>query len=603
MKKGSLDKRARRALEDRIKDIDLINNYYTRSGRDDVQFRSIENLGSLDITDGVSIPDIMVTQMDDGHSEVFNRYMVQEIEPDVLDEIEVRGLPKEQALVLIQDGMQPEEILQSVDLAKTSYPGMDAQSMMLMIESQMDMEQLEQLQGMGLAVVPLENGKVQVHAIEKVAEVDADGKTVLSPKLQEQLAPFVQAGVLDLEEELGLEIVEMTPEEKAKNKSKSKSKSKASSKAMTEAQGEEQQEEQDLAKDMQEAEIEEEEEQQEEDQAKEMKLKVVPLREKAKAKTQEELEKEEIAKKLDCKPEEVLCVIRFSSREIASQYFNDSVGQDTSAVLVRLSNNKFWMMEEDREGNFTKRRGLEVSPASKLLADKLKDTRHPGDTWVLPGELYAGKSHEHSERYDFFEVALPGENKMDGPSSVMYAGLNAGNVHDMRLLTSQRNNVFDLAEPEVTSEVPARAFIQDNSGARDEIKMRPVKDEQTQGDSEIENQSTTSLADLSRQQELLIKLEIIEREIDAIEKQTPLAESQIAAASEGHDIDGERRKMGPEIVADAESKDKARLPDLYSQRAEILKQLGLNEASLVRMKDDRSQEIDEEAIRGQNRPH
>ena len=90
MKKGSLDKRARRALEDRIKDIDLINNYYTRSGRDDVQFRSIENLGSLDITDGVSIPDIMVTQMDDGHSEVFNRYMVQEIEPDVLDEIEVK---------------------------------------------------------------------------------------------------------------------------------------------------------------------------------------------------------------------------------------------------------------------------------------------------------------------------------------------------------------------------------------------------------------------------------------------------------------------------------------------------------------------------------
>ena len=601
MKKGSLDKRARKALEDRIADIDLINNYYTRSGRDDVQLTSIDKLGTLDIADGVSIPDIMVTQMDDGHSEVFNRYMVQEIEPDVLDEIEVRGLPKEQALVLIQDGMQPEEIMQSVELAKTSYPGMDAQSMMLMIESQMDMEQLEQLQGMGLAVVPLEDGRVQVQAIEKVAEVDADGKTVLSPKLQEQLAPFVQAGVLDLEEKLGLEIVEMTPEEKAKNKSKSKSK--ASSKAMAVSQGEEQEEEQDLAKDMQEAEIEEEEEELEEDKAKEMKLKVVPLREKARAKTQEELEKEEIAKKLDCKPEDVLCVIRFSSREIASQYFNDSVGQDTSAVLVRLSNNKFWMMEEDRDGNFTKRRGLEVSPASKLLADKLKDTRHPGDTWVLPGELYAGKSHEHSERYDFFEVALPGENKMDGPSSVMYAGLNAGNVHDMRLLTSQRNNVFDLAEPEFTYEIPSRAFIQDNSGAIDEVKMRPVKDEQTQGDSEIENQSTTSLADLSRQQELLIKLEIIEREIDAIEKQTTLAESQRAAASEGHDIDGERRKMGPEIVADAESKDKARLPDLYSQRAEILNQLGLNEASLVRMKDDRSQEIDEEAIRGQRRPH
>ena len=53
-------------------------------------------------------------------------------------------------------------------------------------------------------------------------------------------------------------------------------------------------------------------------------------------------------------------------------------------------------------------------------------------------------------------------------------------------------------------------------------------------------------------------------------------------------------------IPDPESRDMSKLPDLYAQRSEILTRLGLNESSLVRMQ---TMEREEEAIRGEKRPH
>lgn len=605
MRRGPLKRRDREALKSRIDDISMIRDFYTKSNMEDVRFTSIENMDQMDLVDGVTIPDIMVAQRDDGHSDIFNRYTVMEIEPQVLDEIEVRGLPKEKALTLVEDGMQPDEILQAVSTSQMSYPGLDEDSMMLMIQNQIEPEMLENLEVLGLTAVPLEDGSVRVQAIAKIAEVDEEGKTVLAPKIKDQLEAFEQVGMIELGKDLTVEIVKTEPKSKSKSKSKNKSKSKSESQALAQADGEEQEEEQDLAKDMQEAEEEQEEQQEELEEEREeeaiKELKIVPMREKARAKTQDELEKEKIAKQIGCKPDEVLCVIRFSSREVASQYFNDSVGGNTTAVLVRLTNNKFWMMEEDAEGNFTKRQGLRTSPASMLLADKLKDTKHPGDTWVLPGELKSGKSHEHSERYDFFEVMLPGETKTDGASSVMYVGLNADNTQDMRLLTSRRNNVYDLGEPHSKTSIPSRAFMQSNSGARAEIKMRNVEgeeglDSRTQ---EIEEESTTSLADLGKQQELLIRLEMVERAITTLEIRNGGMEAPEPPKP------GEKRPperiLDPETIGEGIDTSK-KLDDLYAQRSSILTQLGLSEADLVKLMDERTNAQDG-PVRGEKRPH
>ena len=602
-KKGSLDKRARKALDERIDDISLLTNFYEKTGMKDVEFRSLERMDDIQILDGVSISDVMVAERADGNADVFNRYLVQDIEPTVLDEIEVRGLPKDKALVLIEDGMQPDQILEVVTRSQESYPGLDGESMMLMIQSQVEPELLAGVETLGLTAVPMEDGSVRVQALSKVAEVDAEGNAVLSPKLKEQLAPFEQMGMIELSQEMAIEKIE--PQERDITQSQSQTKSKAKAQAQAKQQGEEQEEEQNLAQDMQEAELEKEElaeqEQEPEGQAVPKQLKIVPLKEKKKAKTQDELEREEIAKELDCKPEDIISVIRFSSREVASQFFNDSVGGDTTHVLVRLTGNKFWSMEEDKDMRKKKRQSLEVSPASKLLADKLKDTKHPGDTWVLPGEMKSGKSHGDSERYDFFEVMLPGEEKTDGPSSVMYVGLNADNTQDMRLLASRNNNVFDIAEVGTRSTIPSRAFLPSNSGARAEIKMRPSKGEIDNTSPEVEQESTSSLADLSKQQELLIRLEQIEREIDHLEKLNGISNSTDSSI---HDMevegDEKRRYMERPDIPDPESRDMSKLPDLYAQRSEILTRLGLNESSLVRMQ---TMEREEEAIRGEKRPH
>ena len=314
MKRGSLDKRARKALDERIDDISLLRSFYTKSGMEDVRFTSIEKMDDIQITDGVTIPDIMVAERDDGHADVFNRVLLKEIEPDVLDEIEVRGLPKQNALVLIEDGMQPEQILQVVSETQEKYPGMDGESMVAMIQAKVEPELLASVETMGLTAVPMEDGSVRVQGLAKVAEVDSEGKTVLSPKIEQQLAVFEQMGMIELSQEMAIERIE--PQEKEITKAKSKSKSQAKSKAMQK--GEAQEEEQDLAQEMKEAELEKEAEQEQEPEANAIpkSLKIVPLKEKKKTKTQDELEKEQIAKELDCKPEEIISVIRFSSREM-----------------------------------------------------------------------------------------------------------------------------------------------------------------------------------------------------------------------------------------------------------------------------------------------
>ena len=599
MREGPLKRKKRNELQSRITDIDLLTDFYTKTKEQDVRFTSIESMEELDLAEGVTIPDIMVAQRDDGKADIFNRTMVMEIEPTILDEIEVRGLPKDKTLSLIEVGMQPEEILEAVSAAKLSYPTLEGDSMANLIESQVAPEVLQDMEAMGLSCVPMEDGTVQVQALSKVAEVDEEGRTVLSPKIQEQIEVFEQMGMLEMSDELILEVVEVEDKDKAKAKGKNKAKSKSLAKSQT--QGDEQEEEQDLAEDMQEAEEEQKQEEQEEekDEAKTLKLKVVPLKEKAKAKTQDELEKEEIAKKIGCEPEDVICVIRFSSREIASQFLNNDVSLNTSQVLVRLTNNKFWMLEEDGEGKKTKSKGLEVSPASKILAEKMQDTKHKGDTWVLPGDVEMGKTDKGVKRnYDFVRIMNPGESRLDGGSTAVYAGLNAADTQEMRLIASRNNNIYDLDEVSTKSEIPSRVFMTANSGARAKMKLRNVKGNEGVDTSmpEIEEQSSSSLEDLGRQQELLKRLEIVERAIEKIEMENGITQPQDSERADS----GNTRQMDPLVL----EKDSAQaLPDLYSQRAEILSQLGISEADAVKVREDMSIEDIGGPERGQKRPH
>ena len=525
MSRKPLKKEVIDEFKERIGDLELLRDFYEKSRMDDISFTSIQRFDEISITDGVNIPEPLVAERKDGNYDIFNEYIVEEIEPDVLGKIEVRGMNKEDALALVKDGMTCEQILQAAE----TLPGMESDQMLLMIQSQYEPDLLANLEKQGITIEELEDGKIQVKALAKIAEVDSEGKTKLSPKLEEQLEVFEQMGLVSL---------------RALQANK-------------------------------------EDEELEEQQPQKTKLKIVPIKEKEKAKTQDEIEKAKMAKELDVEPEDIMSVIRFADREVASQYFNETVDMDHSAVLVRLKNNKFWMMLEDGEGKLAKQQGMEVSPASKLLADKLQDTHHKGDTWVLPGDMVAGKTNPNSERYDFFEVMLPGESRTDGASSAMYVGLSDNNVQDMRIITSRNNNVYELDEAHTRSIVPSKVYINSNRGERAEMDLDTSKEHELSEKKEKGTESqSASLEDLAKQQELLERLLEIEKEIQNTENDGP-------AEPPSKDKD----KTDPDISDDLADETR-KLPDLYQQRSEILTELGVKETDSV----DQEQEITEDLL-------
>ena len=544
MSRKPLKKEVIDEFKERIGDLELLRDFYEKSRMDDISFTSIQRFDEISITDGVNIPEPLVAERKDGNYDIFNEYIVEEIEPDVLGKIEVRGMNKEDALALVKDGMTCEQILQAAE----TLPGMESDQMLLMIQSQYEPDLLANLEKQGITIEELEDGKIQVKALAKIAEVDSEGKTKLSPKLEEQLEVFEQMGLVSLSDDLVVEMIEPKQKELSKEEALQANK---------------------------------EDEELEEQQPQKTKLKIVPIKEKEKAKTQNEIEKAKMAKELDVEPEDIMSVIRFADREVASQYFNETVDMDHSAVLVRLKNNKFWMMLEDGEGKLAKQQGMEVSPASKLLADKLQDTHHKGDTWVLPGDMVAGKTNPNSERYDFFEVMLPGESRTDGASSAMYVGLSDNNVQDMRIITSRNNNVYELDEAHTRSIVPSKVYINSNRGERAEMDLDTSKEHELSEKKEKGTESqSASLEDLAKQQELLERLLEIEKEIQNTENDGP-------AEPPSKDKD----KTDPDISDDLADETR-KLPDLYQQRSEILTELGVKETDSV----DQEQEITEDLL-------
>lgn len=544
MSRKPLKKEVIDEFKERIGDLELLRDFYEKSRMDDISFTSIQRFDEISITDGVNIPEPLVAERKDGNYDIFNEYIVEEIEPDVLGKIEVRGMNKEDALALVKDGMTCEQILQAAE----TLPGMESDQMLLMIQSQYEPDLLANLEKQGITIEELEDGKIQVKALAKIAEVDSEGKTKLSPKLEEQLEVFEQMGLVSLSDDLVVEMIEPKQKELSKEEALQANK---------------------------------EDEELEEQQPQKTKLKIVPIKEKEKAKTQDEIEKAKMAKELDVEPEDIMSVIRFADREVASQYFNETVDMDHSAVLVRLKNNKFWMMLEDGEGKLAKQQGMEVSPASKLLADKLQDTHHKGDTWVLPGDMVAGKTNPNSERYDFFEVMLPGESRTDGASSAMYVGLSDNNVQDMRIITSRNNNVYELDEAHTRSIVPSKVYINSNRGERAEMDLDTSKEHELSEKKEKGTESqSASLEDLAKQQELLERLLEIEKEIQNTENDGP-------AEPPSKDKD----KTDPDISDDLADETR-KLPDLYQQRSEILTELGVKETDSV----DQEQEITEDLL-------
>ncbi len=544
MEKRRMKKEIEEELKKDVLNTELLKDFYEKNNMDDIVFSSIEQFNDIEVTGGVSIPHPILAEKENGITDLLMQYELDEIEPSVLEKIEVRGLNKEHALVLIKDGMTTDQILE----ATQALPNIsESDQMLMMIKSQVEPSLLEGMEKLGIAVEELQDGKIKVKALSKIAEIDENGKTMLSPKLKNQLAPFEQMGLLSLDEEFAVEMIE--PQEKELTQEESEKISYTQNKSS--------------------------------------RLKIVPIKEKQKVMDEDEKEKAKIANSLGVKAEDIQSCIRFADREVASQFFNDSVDMNHSAILVRLKNNKFWMMEEDKDGNWTKRKGLEVSKAASTLGDKIKDTHHKGDSWILPGEMVAGKTHEYSNKYDFFELMLPGENKKDGASFAMYVGVSNDDVHEMRIITSRNNNVYELEESRTSPKIPSRVFINSNIGERAEINLDATKEhELSEKKSKGLERFPLSLNEISRIQEL-------KRELVEIEQEIAQLEYNHENDNKNPSIDDEERREDDrnEDIPTYSRENESRKAELTKRRSDILTELGWDEAKVIE-KDSDEEELD-----------
>lgn len=552
MAKGKIKK----SLEDEFKNdlikLELLKDFYKKNGMDDIVFSSINQFDGIEITGGVEYPRPILAENENGNIDILRQYDLDEIEPETLDKIEVRGLNKEHALTLIKDGMTTDQILE----ATQALPNIsESDQMLLMIKSQIEPGLLNEMEKQGIAIEELENGKIKVKALSKIAEVDENGKTALSPKLKDQLAPFEKMGLLSLNEDYTVEMIE--------------------------------QDEQELTKDDSMEKIQDESEGTSKTKTKSSRLKVVPVKEKQKVMDDDEKEKVEIANILGVKPEDIQSCIRFADREVASQFFNQDIDMNHSAILVRFKNNKFWMMEEDKDGNWTKGKGLEVSKAGSTLGNVIKDTHHKGDSWILPGEMVAGKTNEYSNKYDFYELMLPGEDKTNGASFAMYAAVSRDDVNETRIITSRNNNVYDLEESRTSPKIPSKVFINSNRGERAKIDLDATKEhEKSEKKSKGLDRFPLSLNEISRIQELKRELVEIEKELAQLEYNHEVDGNTPSMNDEGKENDNEKNNS-LSTSRDSDSY-KSRLTQ---RRSVILTELGYDESKVIE-KDSNEEELD-----------
>lgn len=528
--------------DNELTNLSLMKNYLEKTNRTDVEFSQLRRIDSLTLVDnGINIPDLLLMKETKGKTDILQKKQKRYTSDEISELMQRTGLEKEDIISLMQDGMKLEEIGKAADQLPFKDISESA-AIREMIRKDIDTDQLAILESMGVEVVAMKDGSLQVTNLEKLAEVDENGIVLLDADFQKKLEPFEQIGLLSISE--GLAIKEMEPEMQTQEMSNSKG----------------------------------------------GKLKIVPLKEKREERTKEELEKEEIARQLGEKPEDILSVIRIEDRDGGSKLFNDSLTQNARPLIIRMRNNNFKVMEEKDDGTREEIQGFEATPVSKQVASLLKDTAHNHDTYVKAGEIKAGKTNPNEERYNIYQIRRAGESKDNDSNNLLFAGFS-GNT-DLTLIENKQNGnaVFDGVPQK--SIYPRSVYMESNIGENKKTEM--VKDD----DHVPETNPPVSYTDLCEKIEVLEELKEVEMEIREIEGETGHDER---CASEhythshydknNNDLSKAKHDESDPDISDTFTDDSRKLPDLYSRRSELLQKLNLSPS-------DTLEEIEEEYYRG-----
>ena len=277
-------------------------------------------------------------------------------------------------------------------------------------------------------------------------------------------------------------------------------------------------------------------------------LKVVSLKEKEEQQSKEEKEKLEIANAIGEDPEDIISIIRIEDRDGGSKLFNYDIEGTSKPIIVRLKNSNFKLMEEKADGKKEELQGYKVTPVAKEVAHLLKDTQGNLVTNLKPGEVRAGKTNPDQEKYNLFQIRKAGESKDNDSNQLLY--VNAFGKTDMNFIESKDNGDVMFDEVPKSSIYPKNVYIQSSSGTMKEKNV-------THENKECETKNNISFKDIEKRKELLKRLMEVEDKIN--------------------EIDEDEKDISDEL-----SSEKGKLSDLYSQRGELLRKLGINEREIER---------------------
>ena len=374
----------------------------------------------------------------------------------------------------------------------------------------------------GIQIVPMKDGSLQVDTIQKVAEIDEEGLVKFEPQLLESLKLFEQKGLIKLSDKIAVKEIE--PQSRQKEHGNS--------------------------------------------------LKVVSFAEKKEEQTKDEIEKQKMARGLNIDSDEIVSVIRIDDKDGGSKLLNDSRGMDDGPVyIIRTKNgyteNKFITAKGTRDGGYEQIQGFESTPAVKEVAASFKDTQNSMYTVALkPGEIRAGKMHSMDDDYKFFLIKRAGESIDNGSNSFLYVGTSGET--DMSLIENRESGERQFVQLPVSRVYPSSIYLENNRGYGQKTELL-TPDNDKANDEDVP-QPEISFNDIIEKKKLLEKLKKIESRIVEIEDR-----------NEKGPIEPDSAEMSEN---DARSRDSFdlnpnELDSLYTERSQILKQLGMDESKAI----------------------
>lgn len=181
--------------DNELTNLSLMKNYLEKTNRTDVEFSQFRRIDSLTLVDnGIKIPDLLIMKESKGKTDILQKKQQKYTGDEISELMQRTGLEKEDIIVLLQDGMQLEEIGKAADQLPFKEISESA-AIREMIRRDIDTNQLALLESKGIEVVAMKDGSLQVTNLEKLAEVEENGMVLLDPDFQKNLEPFEQMGL------------------------------------------------------------------------------------------------------------------------------------------------------------------------------------------------------------------------------------------------------------------------------------------------------------------------------------------------------------------------------------------------------------------------